>query len=119
MRLFIAGNLPASVRDAIHADAVGLREAAPAVKWVSAPSLHITLKFLGERDESVSNDARRALESVGERHGPIDVRLTAQRARGIDGHELAVAQHGDPRREGLEIGDRVARDPFLFRNILP
>ena len=56
MRLFIAGNLPANVRDAIHADAAVLRDAAPAVRWVAAPSLHITLKFLGECDERVIDD---------------------------------------------------------------
>ena len=76
MRLFIAGNLPAAVRDAVHAGAATLREAAPGIKWVAAPALHITLKFLGECDEGRIGDFRDALEGVAERHSPIDVRLT-------------------------------------------
>jgi 2'-5' RNA ligase len=76
MRLFIAGNLPADVRDAVHADAAALREAAPGFKWVAAPSLHITLKFLGERDDGLIDDLRQALGSVAARHAPIDIRLT-------------------------------------------
>ena len=76
MRLFIAGNLPANVRDAIHADAAALRDAAPAVRWVAAPSLHITLKFLGECDERVIDDVRWGIGTVAERHAPIDIRLT-------------------------------------------
>jgi len=76
MRLFIAGNLPANVRDAIHADAAVLRDAAPSVRWVAGPSLHITLKFLGECDERVIDDVRRTIATVAERHGPIDIRFT-------------------------------------------
>ena len=77
MRLFVATNLPAAVRDAIHADAAPLREAAHAVKWVAAPALHVTLKFLGERMTRVVpvSDAG-ARGAVARRHAPIDVRPT-------------------------------------------
>jgi RNA 2',3'-cyclic 3'-phosphodiesterase len=76
MRLFVAGNLPAAIRDLIHADAAPLRAAVPAVKWVAAPALHITLKFLGECDERQVDTLTAALSGLGERHAPIDIYLT-------------------------------------------
>jgi len=76
MRLFVAGNLPPAIRDAIRADAEPLRQAAPAVKWVAASALHITLKFLGERDEQSIGDLTRALEHVGQQHAPMRIRFT-------------------------------------------
>ena len=53
MRLFIAVNIPPVVREAIHADAEPLRAATSAVRWVSPSNLHVTLKFLGDQDESL------------------------------------------------------------------
>jgi 2'-5' RNA ligase len=76
MRLFVAGNLPAAIRDAIHADAAPLRDVSSAIKWVAAPALHITLKFLGERDERLVGDLTHALEAVAQRHAPLEIRLT-------------------------------------------
>lgn len=76
MRLFIAVNLPAALRDAIHGQAASLRAATTAVRWVAAPALHITLKFLGDQDDRLVPDLRVALTSVVPRHPVIDARLT-------------------------------------------
>ena len=76
MRLFIAVNLPPSIRDVIHAETTSLRAVVRGVKWVAAPALHITLKFLGEQDERLVGDLRGALESVVQRHAAFDVRTT-------------------------------------------
>lgn len=76
MRLFIAVNLPPSVRDAIYADAQPLREATTAVRWVSPAALHVTLKFLGEQDESLVARLRDALESVVPTHARISSETT-------------------------------------------
>ena len=51
MRLFLALNLPPDVAVAAHAAAEPLRRAAPAISWVPAERLHLTVKFLGERSE--------------------------------------------------------------------
>jgi 2'-5' RNA ligase len=77
MRLFIAVNLPEATRNAIYADAASLRGATDAVKWVDAAALHVTLKFLGERDDRLAADVLRAMETVASRHRPVDVRTTA------------------------------------------
>jgi 2'-5' RNA ligase len=76
MRLFIAINLPAAVRDAIYADAEPLRAVTTAVRWVSPAALHVTLKFLGEQDESLVGRLRDVLESVGPNHAAISARTT-------------------------------------------
>jgi len=57
MRLFVAINLPAAVREALHAAAAPLREAGAPVKWVGADGIHLTLKFLGD----VGEDRERAI----------------------------------------------------------
>jgi RNA 2',3'-cyclic 3'-phosphodiesterase len=76
MRLFIAVNLPAAVRDAIYAEAEPLRGATTAIRWVSPAALHVTLKFLGEQDESLVIPLRDALESVVPAHAAIFARTT-------------------------------------------
>lgn len=76
MRLFIAVNLPAAVRDAIYADAGPLRATTTAVRWVSAAALHVTLKFLGEQHESLVTPLRDALESVVPTHAAISAKTT-------------------------------------------
>jgi 2'-5' RNA ligase len=49
-RLFVAVNLPDAVRAGVVAAVAPLVESAPrAVAWVREPSLHLTLRFLGER----------------------------------------------------------------------
>ena len=76
MRLFIAVNLPAAVREAIYADAGPLRATTTAIRWVSPAALHVTLKFLGERDESLVAPLRDVLKSVVPAHAAISARTT-------------------------------------------
>jgi 2'-5' RNA ligase len=73
LRLFVAINLPASVRDAVYADAGPLRSVAPRVKWVAPASLHVTLKFLGSQDDAMLPALERALADVASRHAAVDV----------------------------------------------
>ena len=77
MRLFVAINLPAETRDAIYADAERLRLATTGIRWTAAPSLHLTLKFLGEQQDSLVPDLRAAMKAVATRHRRIDVRTTS------------------------------------------
>ena len=76
MRLFIAVNIPPAVRDVIHADADPLRAATSAVRWVSPSNLHVTLKFLGDQDESLVVPLRDAIQSVASRHATVAVETT-------------------------------------------
>jgi 2'-5' RNA ligase len=52
MRLFIALDIPSEIRERIAAFMDKLRKHAPDARWVKVESLHVTLKFLGEVEES-------------------------------------------------------------------
>jgi len=51
MRLFVALDIDESIREKIVRFMDGLREFAPDVRWVKPESLHVTLKFIGERSD--------------------------------------------------------------------
>jgi 2'-5' RNA ligase len=76
MRLFVAINIPAPIRDALHSDVAPLREASGGVRWVASPALHVTLKFLGEQGDAVLDPLRAALSAVASRHQPFAVETT-------------------------------------------
>lgn len=48
MRLFVAINFPAELRQSLWRAAAPLRQAGLPVRWVEPEELHLTLKFLGE-----------------------------------------------------------------------
>ena len=52
MRVFVALNLPDTVRQALWTTTSGLRDAAFPIKWVRPEGIHVTLKFLGEVDDA-------------------------------------------------------------------
>jgi 2'-5' RNA ligase len=52
VRLFLAINLPAALRQEIVAAMAPLQAAAPAASWITEERAHLTLKFLGERSDS-------------------------------------------------------------------
>jgi 2'-5' RNA ligase len=51
MRLFVALDIDEAIRQKISRFMDGVREFAPDVRWVNAESLHVTLKFIGERSD--------------------------------------------------------------------
>lgn len=75
MRLFVAIDFPAELRDALHEAARPLREAAPAARWYPAEKLHLTVKFLGEQPETVIERLVPALNEVAQRHRPMELEL--------------------------------------------
>jgi 2'-5' RNA ligase len=75
VRLFIAINLPADVRERIHAAAEPLRRAAPDISWTPPERLHLTLKFLGERPERELEVLAAMLHRVGDRHAALPLAI--------------------------------------------
>ncbi len=65
MRLFVAIDIDSSIRAAIAQFTEGVRGFAPDVRWVSAQSLHVTLKFIGEWPPARLDELKTALSSVG------------------------------------------------------
>ena len=64
MRLFVALDLGEEIRERIHQVMEQMRPLAPAVRWVSAESLHVTLKFIGEVPDASVNEVETALGQI-------------------------------------------------------
>lgn len=64
MRLFVALEIPAAVRENIAALNRELRPLAPQLKWARTESLHLTLKFIGEGPPAKADAIRAALAEV-------------------------------------------------------
>ena len=76
MRLFLAINLPDDVRRAIATEvAAPLKAIAPDLTWVREPSLHLTVKFLGEQPPELVPRLSDALRVVGQRNKVIEVEI--------------------------------------------
>ena len=77
MRLFIALNVPAEMREALHVAAAPLREAtARSVAWVKPEGLHLTLKFLGDVDETRAAQLVDVLGVVARGHAAVRVAVS-------------------------------------------
>lgn len=76
MRVFLAINFPDALQRRMLDATSALRQAAPDVRWVGEPLIHMTVKFLGDVDEPRIEDVRRTLLSVTESHCRMAVRFT-------------------------------------------
>lgn len=64
MRTFIAIELPPDVKNALAVLQNELKTSAADVKWVEPENIHLTLKFLGERDEKKVKEFMRILDEI-------------------------------------------------------
>jgi RNA 2',3'-cyclic 3'-phosphodiesterase len=64
VRLFVALEIPAAVRDNLATLIKELRNAEPKARWVRTENLHVTLKFLGETPSEKLEAIRNALSAV-------------------------------------------------------
>ena len=64
MRLFVALDIDDNIRSRIVRFLDGVREFAPDARWVRPESLHVTLKFIGEKSEDDVETIRRALATI-------------------------------------------------------
>ena len=64
MRLFIAIEIPPSIRSTFASLLKDFRAIAPQLKWVRAENLHVTLKFLGETELAKLSALQNALGAV-------------------------------------------------------
>jgi RNA 2',3'-cyclic 3'-phosphodiesterase len=71
MRLFIALDIDDGIRERLALFLDGVRGFAPDARWARPESLHVTLKFIGERPEETLDDVKRALAEVNA--GPVDL----------------------------------------------
>jgi RNA 2',3'-cyclic 3'-phosphodiesterase len=64
MRLFVALDIDDSIRSRIALFLEGVRGFAPDARWVRPESLHVTLKFIGEKSEEEAEKIKKALETI-------------------------------------------------------
>lgn len=64
MRLFVALDIDDNIRANITRFLDRVRDLAPGARWSPAESLHVTLKFIGERREEAVQDIKRRLETI-------------------------------------------------------
>jgi RNA 2',3'-cyclic 3'-phosphodiesterase len=123
VRLFIAVNLPLSVREQLVQATTPLRAAAPELSWIDAERLHLTLKFIGDADEGAVDPLVRALDDLATRHRPFALDLKGvgafpnfRRARVVwmgieDQPRLELLQH-DVEEHCATLGYEVEGRPF-------
>jgi 2'-5' RNA ligase len=71
MRLFVALDLEEAIRQRIAVFLQGIQNFAPETRWVKPESLHVTLKFIGEKPEE---EVSRIKQSLGTIHAsPISL----------------------------------------------
>ena len=75
MRLFVALELEPPVADALDRALAPLRDTEPDLAWVPRDKLHLTMKFLGDVDESAVAAVRNAVDAVAARHRPLAMRI--------------------------------------------
>ena len=83
MRLFIAIEIPQSIRTTFASLLKEFRAIAPQVKWVRAENLHVTLKFLGETEPAKLGPLQNVLSAVRSTE-PVNLEF---RALGFFPHE--------------------------------
>lgn len=64
MRIFIALDIPDEIRQRIERFVEGVRNFVPDARWVRPESLHVTLKFVGEKNPESVEQIKAALASI-------------------------------------------------------
>jgi len=64
MRIFVALDLDQAIRERIQKFVEQIHTAAPDARWISEESLHVTLKFIGERADTAISQIEAALRSI-------------------------------------------------------
>jgi RNA 2',3'-cyclic 3'-phosphodiesterase len=74
MRLFVALDIDDGIRERIARFLEGVQEFAPDARWVRAESLHVTLKFIGEKPEEEVERIKAALSSIEAENVEMQIR---------------------------------------------
>ena len=123
MRLFLAIEIDEAVARSIVNATAPLRAAEPALDWIDAAMLHLTVKFVGAADEPTAARLADALDDLAQRHRPFEMTLRGigafpnfRRARvvwiGVEGDARLELLHHDAELCCLRAGVEVEGRPF-------
>lgn len=76
MRTFIAIDLPREIKDALAHLQGELKNSQADIKWVESGNIHLTLKFLGERDAKLIEKIIRILEELSREEKCFQARIS-------------------------------------------
>jgi 2'-5' RNA ligase len=74
MRVFVAVDIDDNIRGRMARFLDGVREFAPDARWVRPESLHVTLKFIGEKSEEDGETVKQALAAIAAETFELNVR---------------------------------------------
>lgn len=74
MRIFVALDIEEAIRERIQRFLEGVRGFAPDARWVRPESLHVTLKFIGEKPAEAVEEIKHALSAIEARGMEITFR---------------------------------------------
>jgi 2'-5' RNA ligase len=74
MRVFLAIDVPADIRDRLAEVQEQVRPATSGARWVAPESIHVTLKFIGEMPEKRCEDIDQALRGLTWKRIKVNVR---------------------------------------------
>jgi len=77
MRAFIAIELLPEVKDSLSRLQNQLKESGADVKWVEPQNIHLTLKFLGERDDKKIEKVMQILDEVAKDKNPFQIHVSS------------------------------------------
>ena len=123
MRLFFAIELGDGLLDLLDETTAPLRAEAPELAWVPRDKRHLTLKFLGDVDESAAPKLAEAADRAAARHPPVEMRVREvgafpnfRRARvvwiGVEQEPRLELLHHDLELACAEEGFEVEGRPF-------
>ena len=75
MRVFLALELPGTIKEYLLTVTKTMSQRVSGVKWVKAEGLHVTLKFFGEIEEKKVQEIGEALQGINKQHMAIPVQL--------------------------------------------
>lgn len=77
IRAFIAIELSSGIKEELGRLQADLKSANADLKWVDLKSIHLTLKFLGNIQESRIEDIKRILDGISSRHNKFEISLSS------------------------------------------
>jgi 2'-5' RNA ligase len=124
IRCFIAIEIPEPLRVAIGDTIEALKQCGADVKWVSSENIHITLKFLGDTEESLLSAIQERLSKKLFNYKPFCIRISGAGSFppgkhprviwvGIDESSALKTLHGEVESGMRELGYAAEERPFL------
>src|SRR3989338_2255815 len=77
MRTFIAIELPQEIKDSLARLQEQLKQSGADVKWVAPKNIHLTLKFLGERDDKKIEKIKQVIEEAAKERTVFQMRIAS------------------------------------------